>query len=415
MTIAIQVERQREHDRRFWRDLKDAVAPPEPSQKDGLIYWRERILYAILAGGVALGIFALVPAVVMAIKERLWALVVLDTMVYLCAVGLLVLPRIRYKIRASVTLLMSYAVGLYVILSVGVLSGGPAWLFAFTVLTAVLLGLRAACAALTFNGITIAIIGWLISTGQLGENYTVFSTLEKGIAAGAGFMLLNAVAAISVAVLVRGLQSTAQREKAATDNLKRERKELIKAKKKLKSEIDERKQAEELLKDSELKYRTLVENANDAIFIIQDDFVKFHNKKTEDLTGYPAEELAKIPFSTFYHHEDRNMILERRRRREKGETLENTYPIRIIGRSGEELWVELSTALIKWQERPATINFFRDVTQQKKLEAQLQRAQKMEAIGTLAGGVAHDLNNILSGLVSYPELLLMDLPVDSSL
>ena len=415
MTTAIQVDRQREHDRRFWRNLKDAVAPPEPFQKDGLIYWRERILYAILAGGVALGIFALVPAVVMAIKERLWALVVLDIMVYLCAVGFLVLPRIKYEIRASVTLLMSYAVGLYVILSVGVLSGGPAWLFAFTVLTAVLLGLRAAYAALAFNGITIATLAWLFSAGKFGENYAFFSTLGKGIAAGAGFMLLNAVAAISVAVLVRGLQSTAQREKAATDNLKRERKLLIKAKEKLKSEIDERKQAEELLKDSEQKYRLLVENANDAIFIIQDDFVKFHNKKTEDLTGYPAEELAKIPFSTFYHNEDRNIILERRRRREKGETPANTYPIRIIGRSGEELWVELSTALIKWQEKPATINFFRDVTHQKKLEVQLQRAQKMEAIGTLAGGVAHDLNNILSGLVSYPELLLMDLPEDSPL
>jgi len=66
------------------------------------------------------------------------------------------------------------------------------------------------------------------------------------------------------------------------------------------------------------------------------------------------------------------------------------------------------------------IGFALDVTEleraekeKKRLEKQLQRAQKMEAIGTLAGGVAHDLNNVLSGLVGYPDLLLMDLPEDS--
>jgi two-component system cell cycle sensor histidine kinase/response regulator CckA len=59
--------------------------------------------------------------------------------------------------------------------------------------------------------------------------------------------------------------------------------------------------------------------------------------------------------------------------------------------------------------------FIEDITERKQLESQLQQAQKMEAIGTLAGGVAHDLNNILSGMVSYPELLLMDLPDDSPL
>ena len=56
-----------------------------------------------------------------------------------------------------------------------------------------------------------------------------------------------------------------------------------------------------------------------------------------------------------------------------------------------------------------------DISQAKRLQAQLQRAEKMEAIGTLAGGVAHDLNNILSGLVTYPEVLLMGLPEESPL
>jgi len=61
------------------------------------------------------------------------------------------------------------------------------------------------------------------------------------------------------------------------------------------------------------------------------------------------------------------------------------------------------------------LTIFRDITEMRETEAQLYRAQKMEAMGLLAGGVAHDLNNILSGIVSYPELLLMDLSEDSPL
>ena len=95
-----------------------------------------------------------------------------------------------------------------------------------------------------------------------------------------------------------------------------------------------------------------------------------------------------------------------------------------IRKDGSVCRVELAASLIKDEkERPTGFRgIAREVTdrrraekEKKRLEAQLHNARKMEAIGTLAGGVAHDLNNILSGIVSYPELLLMDIPEDSPL
>jgi PAS domain S-box-containing protein len=168
-----------------------------------------------------------------------------------------------------------------------------------------------------------------------------------------------------------------------------------------------------------------VDNADTAIFIAQDEVIKFPNPKTVELVGYPADELSKIPFVSLIHPEDRDTVLKRHHSRLKGEKPPNSYTFRIINKGGDELWMQLNTVLITWEERPATLNFLRDITSQKKLEAKLQQAQKMEAIlqqaqkmeaiGTLAGGVAHDLNNILSGLVSYPELILLDLPDNSPL
>ena len=180
-------------------------------------------------------------------------------------------------------------------------------------------------------------------------------------------------------------------------------------------DITKRKQAEESLRESEEKYRLLFENANESIFIIQDGMVKFPNSKTEEMTGYSEKELSEIPFINIIHPDDREMVLEKRRKRLLGEKLPSTYSFRMIDKSGQELLVQINAVLITWEGKSATLNFIRDITDQKRLEAQLQQAQKMESVGLLAGGVAHDLNNVLSGIVSYPELLLLDLPENSKL
>jgi signal transduction histidine kinase/ActR/RegA family two-component response regulator len=84
----------------------------------------------------------------------------------------------------------------------------------------------------------------------------------------------------------------------------------------------------------------------------------------------------------------------------------------MINKSGDELLVQINAVLITWERKPATINFIRDITEQKRLEAQLQQAQKMESMGTLAGGIAHDFNNLLMGIQGRASLMMMD--TDSS-
>ena len=171
-------------------------------------------------------------------------------------------------------------------------------------------------------------------------------------------------------------------------------------------DITESKAMEVALRESEQKYRFLVAHADEAIFVAQDEVVKFPNPKALEMTGYSTEELAGVPFTDLIHPEDRGKVLERHIDRLRGGTPPGTYPFRVVKKAGEEIWAQLTAVLIDWEGRPGILCFLRDITKERNLEAQFRQAQKMEAIGTLAGGIAHDFNNLLTVTIGYCDLAL---------
>jgi PAS domain S-box-containing protein len=140
--------------------------------------------------------------------------------------------------------------------------------------------------------------------------------------------------------------------------------------------ITERKQAEEALRRSEEKYRFLVDNANDAIFIVQDGRIKFPNPRTLEILGYSAQELNEIPYADLIHPEDRALTEETGQKLAKGKSSSATFSLRVRNRAGNETWTAVSSVPIMWEEKMATLNFVRDITLQKKAEGELNETIK---------------------------------------
>ncbi|MFO7601463.1 MAG: PAS domain S-box protein [Candidatus Desulfacyla sp.] len=170
--------------------------------------------------------------------------------------------------------------------------------------------------------------------------------------------------------------------------------------------VTDQKRAEMALKKSEERYRLLFENANDGIFVLQGGVIKFPNMRAVEMFGIGQGDPAEIPFLDRVHPDERDAVSERIQRALAGEEFSDSYSFRILHRSYEELWAELNAVPIQWEEKPAVLNFVRDITGKRRLEMHFQQAQRMASIGTLAGGIAHEFNNLLMVIQANASLVL---------
>jgi len=136
-------------------------------------------------------------------------------------------------------------------------------------------------------------------------------------------------------------------------------------------DITDRKLTEKALRESEEKYKTLIENGGQLILVAQDTRIKYINQRVFDFFGYRPEEIIGNLFLDYIHPEDRQKVFERYERRLKGEQFHQVYSFRAITRSGEYKWLEIDAVMVEWEGKLATLNFLSDITDQKQAEIEL--------------------------------------------
>ena len=183
-------------------------------------------------------------------------------------------------------------------------------------------------------------------------------------------------------------------------------------------DITERKQAEEALRKERNFSQSIIDTAQAIILVLNPDgSIAEFNPYMEKLSGYSIEEVrGKDWFETFHPERDRPKTVELFTKAVSDiNTKGNINPI--VTRDGKEVTIEWFDRTLKDKNGNITglLAIGQNITERKSIEEQLRQSRKMEAVGTLAGGVAHDFNNLLTVIIGNAELALMDVIKDESL
>jgi two-component system NtrC family sensor kinase len=165
-------------------------------------------------------------------------------------------------------------------------------------------------------------------------------------------------------------------------------------------DITDGKLAEQALRESEERYRIAIECSNDGVAISKGKINLFVNQKYVDMFGYQcAEDLIGKPVSTVLHPDSIALWENLALKRQSGEHVPNQYELKGVRKNGEILYLEVSSVRTFYRGEAVSLAYVRNITKRKRaeeqrqnMELQLRQAQKLEAIGQLAAGIAHEIN-----------------------
>jgi len=175
------------------------------------------------------------------------------------------------------------------------------------------------------------------------------------------------------------------------------------------SDITERKQAEEKLRQSEENYKTLFNSSVIGTFVLDAETMKIviGNQAAAEMLGFSSvEEAIGINPLDFILLEDREMVLEIVTKELFEQDLRRTQELRMITKDGREIWISATAARIMHEGKLAGLISFTDITEEKRQRERLMMTDRLASLGELASGTAHELNNPLTSIIGFSQLLM---------
>lgn len=177
-------------------------------------------------------------------------------------------------------------------------------------------------------------------------------------------------------------------------------------------DVSDQRKAEAAVRESEKRFQRVVANISDAVIVCDlSGRVLFANHRFYDLFGFKPDELPTVRLEDYALKKYKAELVERHQRRISGDEVSESYEYESLRPDGRHIWLELRVSnLIEDDQIKGTQSLIRDITERKQVEQERTRSQRLQSIGTLAGGIAHDLNNAIAPIMMSLEILKLSYP-----
>lgn len=334
-------------------------------EEDLLLFWQKRVFNCLLLILLIMGLIPFFLSCRLAFQQAEWLYIFIYVLIYLWALGVTFFTQIPFQIRMWAALSGFFVMGLFSLWTTGFMGSARLYFMCFSTFAAVFSGIRGGVLALALNMTALTVFG-LLYAGRIilpADAGQIPDPGEWAVLTGT-FSFLCASVTLSLAVLIKALEISGK------------------------------------------EFKHLLKNTPDIIWTLGPDHrVTFINSSVFPMLGYTQKELIGKPLHQLFSDDRTKELQDAVLNRD-----EFTFETVIHQKNGTPVPVEISGAKISDVSGSHTMiqGIIKDISNHQKLKEKLLAAEKFKALGILAGSVAHDLNNILSGIATYPEVLLMD-------